>query len=147
LSSDFITGYPGETDQDFDNTMELINEIGFVQSFSFKYSPRPGTPAALMKPQVPDDVKTGRLHLMQQVLDIQLRNFNTACVGRTFDVLLTGAGRYPGQLVGRSPYLQAVHVMADPKHVGTIVPLTVVSVEAYSLGGVWAEIIAPAASA
>ena len=147
LSSDFITGYPGETDKDFDDTMELINEIGFVQSFSFKYSPRPGTPAALMKPQVPDDVKTERLHLLQQVLDIQLRNFNTACVGRTFDVLLIGAGRYPGQLTGRSPYLQAVHVMADPKHIGTIVPLTVVSVEAYSLGAVWAETSAAAASA
>ena len=147
LSSDFITGYPGETDKDFDDTMELINETGFVQSFSFKYSPRPGTPAALMKPQVPEDVKTERLHLLQQVLDIQLRNFNTACVGRTFDVLLTNPGRYPGQIVGRSPYLQAVHVMADPKHIGTIVPLTIVSVEAYSLGAVWAEASAPAASA
>ena len=147
FSSDFITGYPGETDQDFDDTMELINAVGFVQSFSFKYSPRPGTPAAAMKPQVPDDVKIARLHLLQQVLDIQLRNFNKLCVGRTFDVLLTGAGRYPGQLVGRSPYLQAVHVMADPKHIGAIVPLTVVSVEAYSLGAVWAEASAPAVSA
>ena len=147
LSSDFITGYPGETDRDFDDTMELINEIGFVQSFSFKYSPRPGTPAALIKPQVPDNVKTARLHLLQQVLDIQLRNFNKGCVGRTFDVLLMGAGRYPGQLVGRSPYLQAVHVMADPKHIGTIVPLTIVSVEAYSLGAVWAEASEPAVSA
>jgi len=147
LSSDFITGYPGETEADFDQTMELINRVGFIQSFSFKYSPRPGTPAALLKPQVPDDVKTERLHLMQQVLDAQLKTFNTSCVGRTFDVLLTNPGRYPGQLVGRSPYLQAVHVMADPKHIGTIVPVTVVSVESYSLGAVWAETSAAAARA
>jgi len=147
LSSDFITGYPGESDKDFDDTMELINDVGFVQSFSFKYSPRPGTPAAALKPQVPDDVKTARLHLLQQVLDAQLKTFNTSCVGRTFDVLLTNAGRYPGQLVGRSPYLQAVHVMADPKYLGSIAPVTVVAVEAYSLGAVWADSSASAASA
>ena len=146
LSSDFITGYPGETDADFDDTMELINDIGFIQSFSFKYSPRPGTPAAGVKPQVPDAVKTERLHLMQQVLDAQLRTFNISCVGETFDILLTNPGRYPGQLVGRSPYLQAVHVMADPKHIGEIVPVKVVSVEAYSLGAVWADALEPAAS-
>ncbi|MSO72758.1 MAG: tRNA (N6-isopentenyl adenosine(37)-C2)-methylthiotransferase MiaB [Rhodospirillaceae bacterium] len=139
LSSDFITGYPGETDRDFDDTLELVNEIGFVQSFSFKYSPRPGTPAAILKPQVADEVKAARLHILQQVLDAQLRHFNTSCVGRTFDVLLTGRGRNPGQLVGRSPYLQAVHVLADPAYVGAIVSLTVVSVEAYSLGAVWAD--------
>jgi len=147
LSSDFITGYPGETDKDFDDTMELVNEVGFVQSFSFKYSPRPGTPAAAIKRQVPENVKAERLSLLQQVLDIQLRNFNTACVGKTFDILLTHAGRYPGQLVGRSPYLQAVHVMADPQHLGAIVPLKIVAVEAYSLGAVWAETTAPAISA
>jgi tRNA-2-methylthio-N6-dimethylallyladenosine synthase len=147
LSSDFITGYPGETDKDFDDTMELVNEVGFVQSFSFKYSPRPGTPAAAIKRQVPENVKAERLSLLQQVLDIQLRNFNTACVGKTFDILLTHAGRYPGQLVGRSPYLQAVHVMAGPQHLGAIVPLKIVAVEAYSLGAVWAETTAPAISA
>ncbi len=147
FSSDFITGYPGETDRDFDDTLELVNEVGFAQSFSFKYSPRPGTPAAAIRPQVADEVKTARLHLLQQILDAQLRQFNASCVGRTFDVLLTGAGRNAGQLVGRSPYLQAVHVMADPKYVGAIVPVTAVSVEAYSLGAIWAEASAPAASA
>jgi tRNA-2-methylthio-N6-dimethylallyladenosine synthase len=147
LSSDFITGYPGETEDDFGATMELINEVGFVQSFSFKYSPRPGTPAAGLKPQVPEGTKTERLHLMQQVLDAQLRSFNTGCVGKTFDILLTNPGRYPGQLVGRSPYLQAVHVMADARHLGSIVPVKIVSVEAYSLGAVWADTAAPAASA
>ncbi len=147
LSSDFITGYPGETDADFDATMELINTVGFIQSFSFKYSPRPGTPAAGIKAQVPDDLKTERLHLLQQVLDAQLRTFNTNCVGKTFDILLTNSGRYPGQVVGRSPYLQPVHVMADPKHIGSIVPVKIVSVEAYSLGAVWADALEPAASA
>ena len=147
LSSDFITGYPGETDADFDATMELVGETGFVQSFSFKYSPRPGTPAALLKSQVPDQVKTDRLHLLQQVLDAQLRAFNTSCVGRTFDILLTNPGRYPGQIVGRSPYLQAVHIMADPKYIGSIAAVKVVSVEAYSLGAVWADGGTAAASA
>jgi tRNA-2-methylthio-N6-dimethylallyladenosine synthase len=118
-----------------------------VQSFSFKYSSRPGTPAALLKPQVAEEIKTERLHHLQQVLDGQLRTFNKDCVGKTFDVLLTHPGRNPGQLVGRSPYLQAVHVMADPKYIGAIVPLTVVSLESYSLGAVWAEPAAPAASA
>jgi len=139
LSSDFITGYPGETDADFDATMELVHETSFAQSFSFKYSPRPGTPAAMIRPQVPENVKTERLHVLQQVLDIQLRTFNTSCVGKTFDVLFTGSGRNPGQLVGRTPYLQAVHVMADPKFIGAIAPVRIVAVEAYSLGGVWAE--------
>jgi tRNA-2-methylthio-N6-dimethylallyladenosine synthase len=147
LSSDFITGYPGETEQDFDATLELVNEIGFVQSFSFKYSPRPGTPAAAMKPQVSEDVKNDRLQILQQVLDTQLRIFNTSCVGKSFDILLTGQGRYPGQLVGRSPYLQAVHVMADPKYIGTIARVTVASVESYSLGAVWTDGATSAVSA
>ncbi|MBY0511763.1 MAG: tRNA (N6-isopentenyl adenosine(37)-C2)-methylthiotransferase MiaB [Rhodospirillaceae bacterium] len=147
LSSDFITGYPGETDKDFEDTMALVHDIGFVQSFSFKYSPRPGTPAAALKPQVPEDVKTERLHHLQQVLDAQLRTFNKNCIGKTFDVLLTNPGRYPGQIVGRSPYLQAVHVMADPKHIGAIVPLKIVTLESYSLGAVWADAATPAVSA
>jgi tRNA-2-methylthio-N6-dimethylallyladenosine synthase len=147
LSSDFIAGAPGETDRDFEDTMDLVREIGFVQAYSFKYSPRPGTPAAMMPNQVPDDVKSARLYAIQHLLDMQLRDFNTASVGRTFDVLLTGPGRNPGQLVGRSPYLQPVHVMADPKHIGSIVPLTIVAVESFSLGAVWAENSAPAVSA
>ena len=146
LTSDFIVGFPGETDADFEATLALIRQVGFGMAYSFKYSARPGTPAAGVKPQVPDAVKTERLHLMQQVLDAQLRTFNISSVGKTFDILLTNPGRYPGQLVGRSPYLQAVHVMADPKHIGEIVPVKVVSVEAYSLGAVWADALEPAAS-
>ncbi len=139
LASDFIVGYPGESDRDFEDTLALVREIGFVQAYSFKYSPRPGTPAAALKTQVPEDVKDARLYELQAILDAQLRAFNVACVGRSFDVLLTHPGRHPGQLVGRSPYLQAVHVMADPKHIGTVACLTVVSCEPYSLGAVWAD--------
>jgi tRNA-2-methylthio-N6-dimethylallyladenosine synthase len=138
LSSDFIVGYPGESDRDFEDTLALVREIGFVQAFSFKYSARPGTPAAALK-QIPEDVKDARLYALQDILNEQQRAFNVACVGRSFDVLLTHPGRHPGQLVGRSPYLQAVHAMADPKHIGTVARLTVVSAEPYSLGAVWAE--------
>ncbi len=139
LSSDFITGYPGESDADFEATMNLVHDITFAQAFSFKYSARPGTPAAMIKPQLPEDVKTARLHALQQVLDAQLTAFNRSCMGKTLDVLLTGAGRYPGQLVGKSPYLQAVHVNADAALIGEIVPVTITTLESFSLGGVRAN--------
>ncbi len=139
LSSDFIAGMPGETDKDFAETMALVEEIGFAQSFSFKYSPRPGTPAAGMKNQIPEDVKNERLYAVQALLDAQLTAFNAACVGKTLDVLLTHPGRNPGQIIGRSPYLQAVHVTADKRNIGTIVPLKVVTLESYSLGALWPE--------
>ncbi|MGE4063854.1 MAG: tRNA (N6-isopentenyl adenosine(37)-C2)-methylthiotransferase MiaB [Rhodospirillaceae bacterium] len=139
LSSDFIVGYPGESDRDFEDTLALVREIGFVQAYSFKYSARPGTPAAGLKAQIPEDVKDARLYALQDLLVAQQRSFNLACVGRSFDVLLTHTGRHPGQLVGRSPYLQAIHVMADPKHIGSVARLTIVSAEPNSLGAVWAD--------
>jgi tRNA-2-methylthio-N6-dimethylallyladenosine synthase len=139
LSSDFIVGYPGENDRDFEDTLTLVREIGFVQAYSFKYSARPGTPAAALKTQVPEDVKDARLYALQDIIMEQQRAFNLSCVGRSFDVLLTHPGRHPGQLVGRSPYLQAIHVMADSKHIGAVVRLTVVSAEPNSLGAVWAD--------
>jgi tRNA-2-methylthio-N6-dimethylallyladenosine synthase len=139
LSSDFIVGYPGESDKDFEATMALVREITFAQAFSFKYSARAGTPAAVLKTQVPEDVKDARLYALQALLLEQQRAFNAASVGRTFDVLLTHPGRHPGQLVGKSPYLQAVHVTADPKHIGAMARLKIVSVESNSLGAVWAE--------
>ena len=137
LSSDFITGYPLESDADFNDTMNLVHDITFAQAFSFKYSPRPGTPAAMIKPQLADAVKTERLHALQQVLDAQLTAFNRSCVGKTFDILLTGHGRNSGQLVGKSPYFQAVHVNADAALVGQIVPVTITTLESFSLGGVF----------
>ncbi len=110
LSSDFIVGFPGESDTDFAATLKLVNEVGYAQAYSFKYSPRPGTPAAVEADQVAEAVKAERLAGLQQLLGAQAAAFNAACVGRDMAVLLERPGRKPGQLVGRSPYMQAVHV-------------------------------------
>jgi tRNA-2-methylthio-N6-dimethylallyladenosine synthase len=139
ISSDFIVGYPGETEADFADTMALIDEIGFAQAFSFKYSKRPGTPAAAARQQIAEDVKSQRLTALQALLDRQLGAFNAACLGRTLDVLLTGPGRLARQLVGRSPYLQPVHVITDRALTGTIVPMRIVANESFSLGAVLAD--------
>ncbi len=110
LSSDFIVGFPGESDADFAATLKLVNEVGYAQAYSFKYSPRPGTPAAVEADQVAEAVKAERLAGLQQLLGAQAAAFNATCVGRDMAVLLERPGRKPGQLVGRSPYMQAVHV-------------------------------------
>ena len=135
LSSDFIVGYPGESDLDFRATLGLVAEIGFAQSFSFKYSPRPGTPAAGEK-QVPEAVKTERLAELQALLQQQQRAFNAAAIGATMPVLFEKAGRHDGQLVGRSPYLQPVHADAAPEMIGKIVPVQIVRVLSNSLSGI-----------
>ncbi len=134
LSSDFIVGAPGETDADFMDTMNLVSEIEFTQAYSFKYSARPGTPAASMPGHVAEEVKSERLQILQMLLENQQTAFNKKCVGRTMDVLLTGPGRRAGQLVGRSPYLQPVHVEATPENVGNILPLFIESARPNSLG-------------
>jgi tRNA-2-methylthio-N6-dimethylallyladenosine synthase len=135
LSSDFIVGFPGETDRDFRDTMELIDEIGFVQAYSFKYSPRPGTPAAAHELQVPEQVKSERLAALQDLLNTQQRAFNESCVGKRLPVLFDRVGRYEGQLIGRSPYMQAVHVDMGPEKMGEIIELEIVSAHGNSLGG------------
>ncbi|MEE8213932.1 MAG: tRNA (N6-isopentenyl adenosine(37)-C2)-methylthiotransferase MiaB [Alphaproteobacteria bacterium] len=135
LSSDFIVGFPGETDADFTATLGLVEEIGFVQAYSFKYSPRPGTPAAAMDAQVPDTVKSERLEALQDVLGAQQLAFNRSCVGRVLPVLLDRPGRKPGQLVGRSPYMQAVHVDDPIEGPGAIVRLVITAAHANSLKG------------
>jgi tRNA-2-methylthio-N6-dimethylallyladenosine synthase len=135
FSSDFIVGYPGETERDFEATLALVRETGFAQSFSFKYSPRPGTPAAAEPDQVPDSIKSERLQRLQGLLESQQRAFNRSQVGRTLDVLLERPGRHPGQLVGRSPYLQPVHVLAPAGLVGALVPVRIVGIEPNSLAG------------
>ncbi len=135
LSSDFIVGFPGETEDDFAQTLKLVEDVHFVQAYSFKYSPRPGTPAAALGDQVPDAVKGERLSLLQDLLNAQQLAFNRSCVGRVMPVLLDRAGREPGQLVGRSPYMQAVHVEAPPKTLGEIVPLSISAAHANSLTG------------
>jgi len=127
LSSDFIVGHPGETDADFEATMALVRRVGFAQAFSFKYSPRPGTPAAGAPGQAPEAVKDARLQELQAVLREQQAAFNRETEGRTLPVLLTGPGRKPGQLAGRSPYLQPVHVSAPLALIGTETPVRIVS--------------------
>jgi tRNA-2-methylthio-N6-dimethylallyladenosine synthase len=135
LSSDFIVGFPGESDKDFDATMALIEEIGFAQSFSFKYSARPGTPAAIMSNQIPEDVKDARLAALQALLTKQMQAFNATCVGRALEVLFTAPGRHSGQIVGRTPYLQAVNVFADASKIGTIETVTITRSGTNSLHG------------
>jgi tRNA-2-methylthio-N6-dimethylallyladenosine synthase len=135
LSSDFIVGFPGESERDFEATMDLVREIGFASAFSFKYSARPGTPAALMEGQIPEDVKDTRLQRLQALLRTQQEAFNQACVGRVLPVLLERPGRHPGQLGGRSPYLQAVHVAGPADWIGRIVPVRIESCRPNSLAG------------
>jgi tRNA-2-methylthio-N6-dimethylallyladenosine synthase len=135
LSSDFIVGYPGESDLDFRATLDLVAEVGFAQAFSFKYSPRPGTPAAAEK-QVADPVKAERLAELQTLLQRQQRVFNDGSVGSVMPVLFEKPGRHEGQLVGRSPYLQPVHANAEPELTGKILPVHIVGVRSNSLTGV-----------
>ncbi|TDI65025.1 MAG: tRNA (N6-isopentenyl adenosine(37)-C2)-methylthiotransferase MiaB [Alphaproteobacteria bacterium] len=135
LSSDFIVGFPGETDRDFEDTLSVVRQIGFAQSFSFKYSPRPGTPAADAGNQIPDNIKTERLHALQALLNKQQRDFNDQCVGKTLPVLFEKPGRHDGQIVGRSPYLQAVHVAGPASLLGTIKQIFIEQTAANSLSG------------
>ena len=139
LSSDFIVGFPGETDIDFEATLELIRTIGFASTFSFKYSPRPGTPGADMAGHVPEAVMRERLARLQALVEAQRQSFNAATVGRTLDVLLERAGRYPGQLTGKTPYLQQVQVEGPAVLLGTIVPVTIVATAPNSLFGTLAD--------
>ncbi|MGL5445823.1 MAG: tRNA (N6-isopentenyl adenosine(37)-C2)-methylthiotransferase MiaB [Rhabdaerophilum sp.] len=109
VTSDFIIGFPGETDADFEETMRLVRDIGFAAAYSFKYSPRPGTKAAESADMVPEEVKTARLHALQALILEQQTDFNRATLGKTVSVLFEKAGRHPGQIAGKSPYLQAIH--------------------------------------
>jgi tRNA-2-methylthio-N6-dimethylallyladenosine synthase len=135
FTSDFIVGFPGETETDFQATLMLVEEVGFAGAYSFMYSARPGTPAAEMSDQVPSEEKSERLQRLQAVIMRHQRNFNAGFAGRTIDVLLEKPGRLAGQLVGRSPYLQAVQVMAPKKLVGSIERVTVIEVGSNSLFG------------
>ena len=138
LSSDFIVGFPGESDADFEDTMALVREVGFIQAFSFVYSPRPGTPGALLADRVPDDVQSDRLTALQTLLRDNQQAFNQSCVGEVMPVLLDRYGRKPGQLSGKSPYMQAVHVMAPETLLGEIVELRILGALPNSLSAVLA---------
>ena len=140
FSSDFIVGFPGESDGDFEATMSLVQEVGVASAFSFKYSARPGTPAAEMAGQVPEAVKSERLARLQQAIDRQQALFNARCLGESFEILFERKGRYPGQIVGRSPYLQRVQAAGPGTLIGDIGTVTITELSANSLFGALAGI-------
>jgi tRNA-2-methylthio-N6-dimethylallyladenosine synthase len=142
LSSDFIVGFPTETETDFGATLSLIDEVGFAGAYSFKYSARPGTPAAEMAEQVPDDIKHARLQRLQRLVERQQTAFNANCLGRSLEILFERPGRHPGQIVGRSPYLQTVQVRRpadDAIAIGETAAVTITELSANSLFGTLAS--------
>jgi tRNA-2-methylthio-N6-dimethylallyladenosine synthase len=136
LSTDIIVGFPGETDRDFEATLQLAERIRFAQAFTFKYSARPGTPAAELASQVPDGVKRERLHALQSLIERDRHAFDQAMVGRRLAVLFEGKGRKPGQIAGRSPYLQAVHVEGPEASIGQVAAVDISAASPNSLTGV-----------
>ena len=144
FSSDFIVGFPGETEEDFLATLALVTQIGYAGAYSFKYSPRPGTPAAEMRETVSAADMDERLVRLQELIDSQQSAFNMAAIGKPVDVLFERAARNPGQIVGRTAYLQPAHVMASADIIGQVRPVRIESLERYSLLG---ELARPAARA
>ena len=134
LSGDFIVGFPGETEADFAETLSLVNAVGYAQAYSFKYSPRPGTPAATMDGHVPEEVMDDRLQRLQAALNRDQAAFNAATVGRTCQVLLERKGKLPGQLIGKSPWLQSVHLVSDAA-IGDLVAVRLAEAGANSMLG------------
>src|SRR6187455_90977 len=135
FSSDFIVGFPGETEGEFAATLALVMQIGYAAAYSFKYSPRPGTPAADMQETVSAAEMDERLGRLQELIDSQQSAFNKAMIGKTVDVLFERAARNPGQIVGRTAYLQPAHVFASPDIIGKVLPVAIASLERYSLLG------------
>lgn len=138
LTSDFIVGFPSETDKEFDQTLDIVRAVNYASAFSFKYSPRPGTPAAKNPKQIPENVKAERLVRLQNLLTSQQVAFNQACVGLTLPVLIEKPGRQDGQMIGRSPYLQSVHLDIGNDTVGHIVSAKIIAVGPNSLSGQYA---------
>jgi tRNA-2-methylthio-N6-dimethylallyladenosine synthase len=134
LSGDFIVGFPGETEAEFEDTLRLVDEVRYAQCFSFKYSARPGTPAATMEYQIAPEVMVERLARLQERLTRDQHAFNAASVGKTCDVLVERAGRHPGQLLGKSPWLQSVHFEGDAQ-IGDLVTVELVEAGPNSLAG------------
>ncbi|HEX9955572.1 MAG TPA: MiaB/RimO family radical SAM methylthiotransferase, partial [Allosphingosinicella sp.] len=142
LSGDFIVGFPGETDAEFEDTLKIVAAVNYAQAYSFKYSPRPGTPAAKMDDQVPAEVMDERLQRLQAAISDCSLAFNRASVGRRTKVLLERKGRRPGQMLGKSPWLQSVHVQTNA-NIGEIIEVDIVSAGPNSVGG--AELLSVAA--
>ena len=138
MTSDFIVGFPRESDADFEATLQLVRDIGYATAFSFKYSKRPGPPASILRKQIPEDVKAARLDALQKLLLRQQYAFDDSMIGRVQPVLFEKSARDPGQLMGRTPYQQPVHVMADATLIGTVADVRVERRTANSLHGVLA---------
>ena len=135
LSSDFIVGFPGESDADFDDTMRLIEQVGFASAYAFRYSRRPGTPGAALTDQVPEIVKVARLAALQALVGKQARDFNESKAGTIVPVLFAEAGRKPGQIIGKTPWLQSVYAQGNPRLFGHIVDVRLIEGYANSLSG------------
>ncbi|MDA9929893.1 tRNA (N6-isopentenyl adenosine(37)-C2)-methylthiotransferase MiaB [Alphaproteobacteria bacterium] len=135
FSGDFIVGFPGESDRDFADTLALVDRVGYASAYSFKYSPRPGTPAATSADQVPEEVKSDRLEALQQLLNAQQYAFNKKTEGQTMNVLIERAGGREGQVAGRSPYMQAVNLAGNDKMIGKILACQIVEARQNSIVG------------
>jgi tRNA-2-methylthio-N6-dimethylallyladenosine synthase len=136
FSSDFIVGYPGETDEDFADTLKIVQEVGYSQCYSFMYSQRPGTPASMQDKQVPDEIKHARLMELQELLRDYQTQFNKSCNGKTLKVLFEQKGKHQGQIQGKSEYMQMVFAQGDESHIGKILDVEINQIEPNSLGGV-----------
>ncbi len=136
LSTDIIVGFPGESEAEFEATLDMVRMVQFAQAYSFKYSARPGTPAATMDGQLPEAVKTERLHRLQALLAEESTRFNAGCIGKIFPVLFEKPGRRAGQLIGRSPYLQSVYADVSASAIGLILPVQISGAGPNSLAGV-----------
>ncbi len=136
FSSDFIVGFPGETEEDFSETLAIVREVGYAQCYSFAYSPRPGTPASIREEQVPQAVKLERLARLQAAITEEQFRFNQQTVGKTMEVLLDRAGKYEGQTIGRSPYMQSVHVRDASAYKNTMVTVKITEAFEHSVAGV-----------
>ena len=135
FSSDFIVGYPGESDYDYQETLELIKEVKFASSYSFCYSPRPGTPAATQDEIIPNEIKKVRLKHLQSILLKQQGEFNKSFLGKKVEILVTGKGKIEGQYVGRTPHLQPVHIMSSRNLVGKILNIRIERLTSFSFHG------------
>ena len=135
MSSDFIVGFPGETDEDFEATLNIVNQVKYIQAFSFKYSRRPGTPAALMPNQVEEKIKKERLEILQDLLFNYQNQFNQSCIGKTMPVLFESQGRHKGQLIGRTPYMQNLHANIPADQLNKIVNVKITAATTNSLSG------------
>lgn len=136
FGSDFIIGFPGETEQDFEDTLDIAEKVNFIQAFSFKYSPRPGTPGAEMKNQIDEEVKVKRLEIFQKLIEKQQKKFYNECIGKVFSVLFTDKGKYENQLRGKTPYAQPIHINSgDLSLIGKVIDIKVIKANYNNLEG------------